>query len=137
MTTFAWFLLLTISLGIIFVVFGITSFCLLRRIHGSRRAHIIVYNVVFFVLLGTGIILEILGSELCLFIIPISYCFSLAAFLLAVIKPSDEEKEKEIKKTSNISYIEELEALKKLLDNGVITQEEFDNKKRSILEKQD
>ena len=47
-------------------------------------------------------------------------------------QPVVEEKKPEPKET-NMNYIEELKELKNLLDSGILTQEEFDAKKKEIL----
>ena len=48
-----------------------------------------------------------------------------------LIKRQDEKPQK--KKEDNSDYIEELKKLKELLNDGIITQEEFDKKKKELL----
>lgn len=45
-----------------------------------------------------------------------------------VVKPTT------VKKQTNSNYIEELKQLKELLDSGALTQEEFDSKKKEVLQ---
>lgn len=57
----------------------------------------------------------------------------IVALIWAVNK--DEERIIEIRSENNISVADELEKLVSLKEKGVISEEEFENKKRSLLEK--
>ena len=117
------------------VPFGVISFVLMHKTYGVRKAIILIFTIVYFILAGLGFIILFAGSFsiLSLYFFIFSLPFVITSFILVVTRPGNFSPKQPNLAKQNLAYIEELERLKKLLDCGAITKEEYDTKKSEIL----
>ena len=132
----AFWLLIVVYSFVLFacVPAGVVSFVLLHKTYGGRKVLVLIFPIVFFVLFGVGIICLTLDDPDAFYFLVLAIPFPITSFILALTRPKNIPTT-QLKKSSEVSsdYISELERLKKLLDCGGITKEEYDKKKTEIL----
>ena len=127
-------LVILLALLLFEIPMGVINFVFLHKTYGVRKVLVLVFNILFFVFYGLGIIFISSDFEdLSLGFMATSFPFGIASFVLVLTRPGNFSPKQPNLAKQNLAYIEELERLKKLLDCGAITKEEYDAKKSEIL----
>ena len=141
------FILLIIGLGIVGIPLGIVAIVNSAKLKGTALAILLPLSIIALLMNIVG-----LGQAIANNVdIRIARIFFFSGLIMSIVTLSvavhyrrkannkifddkKKEHEKSVLRTNNqITYYEEIKALKELLDSGAITQEEYDTKKTEIL----
>lgn len=128
-----WLVTLLAITTLVGIPFDVASFKLVNRTSSGRKVAILILAILYISLYFTGIALGFTVYEDALLLVIVIIPLPIISFILAVTAPKTTMPQ--AKETTDVSYLDQLERLKKLLDCGAITQEEYDKKKSEILDR--
>ena len=135
--TFSTVIFVAIIIFLLSIPAAILSFVFVHRTYGGRKALILIFTIGFFVIYGLSIIMLSTDEIEPGFVFMLMACpLPIVSIILILSRPRYvfvNRNTSKNKKKPDLNYLDELERLKKLLESGAITQEEFDKKKKEIL----